>query len=290
MGIPATRDLSDADVAVVGLPFDAATVLRPGARFGPRGIRDASGLLLSYGDGTQERHPPYSQLRVVDYGNIDLDRNYLVETLAQTEQALQVILDANVLPICLGGDHSLSLGAARACARKYGPLALLLLDAHPDFWETPPERPNHTAWVRIAVEEGTVDPNRCIQVGIRGAASLSVLDRVLAQNITVVTAEETRRLGTDEVLDMIRRVATEPLYISLDIDCVDPAYAPATGAPTVGGFTSQEVLALMRGLKGLPVVGFDVMEVAPAYDHAEVTALLAATLVYEFLMSRLSDN
>jgi arginase family enzyme len=139
----------------------------------------------------------------------------------------------------------------------------------------------------MAVEERTVDPNRCIQVGIRGAASLSVLDRVLAQNVTVVTAEETRRLGTDKVLDMIRTVATEPLYISLDIDCVDPAYAPATGAPEVGGFTSQEVLALMRGLKGLPVVGFDVMEVAPAYDHAEVTALLAATLVYEFLMSRL---
>ena len=287
MGIPATRDVSDADVAVIGLPFDAATVLRPGARFGPRGIRDASGLLLSYRDDPQERRPPYSQLRVVDYGNIDLDRNYVVEARDQTEQAIQEVVDANVLPICLGGDHSLSLGAARACARKYGPLALLLLDAHPDFWETPPERPNHTSWVRIAVEEGTVDPNRCIQVGIRGAASLSVLDRVLAQNITVVTAEEVRHLGTDEVLDMIRRVATEPLYISLDIDCVDPAYAPATGAPEVGGFTSQEVLALMRGLKGLPVVGFDVMEVAPAYDHAEVTALLAATLVYEFLVSRL---
>ena len=287
MGIPATRDLSNADVAVIGLPFDAATVLRPGARFGPRGIRNASGLLLSYQDDPQERHPPYSQLRVVDYGNIDLDRNYVLEALAQTERAVQEVLDANVLPICLGGDHSLSLGAARACARKYGPLSLLLLDAHPDFWETPPGRPNHTAWVRIAVDERTVDPNRCIQVGIRGAASLSILDRVLAQNVTVVTAEETRRLGTDQVLDMIRRVATEPLYISLDIDCVDPAYAPATGAPEVGGFTSQEVLALMRGLKRLPVVGFDVMEVAPAYDHAEITALLAATLVYEFLLSRL---
>ncbi len=234
MGIPATRDLSDADVAVVGLPFDAATVLRPGARFGPRDIRNASGLLRSYQDDPQERRPPYSQLRVVDYGNIALDRNYVVEAQAQTEQAIQEILDANVLPICLGGDHSLSLGAARACARKFGPLALLLLDAHPDFWDTPPGRPNHTSWVRMAVEERTVDPNRCIQVGIRGAASLSVLDRVLAQNVTVVTAEDAQRLGIDEVLDMIRGVATEPLYIRLDIDCFDPAYAPATGAPGCG--------------------------------------------------------
>ena len=123
MEIPATRDLSDIDVAVVGLPFDAATVLRPGARFGPRGIRNASGLLLGYRDDPQERRPLYSQMRVVDYGNIALDSNYVVEALAQTEQGIQEVLDANVLPIFLGGDHSLSLGAARACARKYGPLA-----------------------------------------------------------------------------------------------------------------------------------------------------------------------
>jgi len=110
-------------------------------------------------------------LRVVDYGNIALHSNYVVEALAQTEQGIQEVLDANVLPISLGGDHSLSLGVTWACARKYGPLALLLLDAHAEFWETPPGRPNHISWVRIAVEEGTIDPNRCIQVGIRGAAS-----------------------------------------------------------------------------------------------------------------------
>jgi agmatinase/guanidinopropionase len=288
MGIPATRDLSVADVAVVGLPFDGATNYRPGARFGPRGIRYASGVLLRYSDEPGERQPPYSRLRVVDYGDVHIDAVYVEETLDRTQKAIGEILDAGVHPVCMGGDHSLSLALARACARKYGPISLLLLDAHPEYWNTPPERPyTHGSWLRIAVEEGVVDPKRCIQVGIRGPNSLSIIDRVLAQDITVITLDEARRLGVDAVLSRISEVVTSPLYVTLDIDCIDPAYAPATGVPEVGGFTSQEILALVRGLKGLPAVCFDVMEVAPVYDHAEITSLLAATLIYEYLMSRL---
>ena len=132
-----------------------------------------------------------------------------------------------------------------------------------------------------------MDPQRCIHVGFRGSNPLTILDRVLAEKITVVTTDDVRQLGVGHALETIRKVVDEPLYISLDIDCVDPAYAPGTGTPEVGGFTSAEILALIRGMKGLPVVGFDMMEVSPAYDHAEITALLAATLVYEFLMSRL---
>ena len=287
MDLPVTHDLNNADFAIVGLPFDGSTLLRPGARYGPSAIRAASGLLAQYSDDPQQRHLPYSQLRVVDYGDTPLMSYHVEETLARTQQAVQTVLDADAQPICLGGDHSLSLGCVRACAAKYGPLALLMLDAHPDFWASPPDlTAYHNNWLRIAVVEGAVDPSRCIHVGFRGSNSLTVLDRVLAENITVVTTDEVRELGVGHALDAIRNVVGEPLYISLDIDCVDPAYAPGTGAPEVGGFTSAEILALIRGLKGLPVVGFDVMEVSPAYDHAEITALLAATLVYEFLMSR----
>ena len=288
MDLPATRDLNNADFAIVGLPFDGSTLLRPGARFGPRAIRGASSLLDRYADDPQRRHPPYTQLRVVDYGDAPLISYHVEETLARTRQAVQTVLDADAHPICLGGDHSLSLGCVRACAAKYGPLALLMLDAHPDFWNSSPDlTAYHSNWLRVAVDEGAIDPARCIHVGFRGSNSLTILDRVLAENITVVTTDGVRERGIEHTLNLIREVVSEPLYISLDIDCVDPAYAPGTGAPEVGGFTSAEILALIRGLKGLPVVGFDVMEVSPAYDHAEITALLAATLVYEFLMSRL---
>ena len=288
MDLPATRDLNNADFAIVGLPFDGATLLRSGARFGPRAIREASSLIGRYSDDPKQRHLPYSQLRVVDYGDAPLISYHVEETLARTQQAVQTVLDADAQPICLGGDHSLSLGCVRACAAKYGPFALLMLDAHPDFWNSPPDlTAYHNNWLRIAVDEGAIDPTRCIHVGFRGSNSLTILDRVLAENITVVTTDEVRQSGVGQALKTIRKVVDEPLYISLDIDCVDPAYAPATGAPEVGGFTSADILAIIRGLKGLPVVGFDVMEVSSAYDHAEITALLAATLVYEFLMSRL---
>ncbi|PKB82397.1 MAG: agmatinase [SAR202 cluster bacterium Io17-Chloro-G9] len=288
MDIPATRDLSNADYAILGLPFDGSTLLRPGARFGPRAIRAAFSLLDRYSDNPQQRDPPYSQLRVVDYGDAPLVSYHPEETLARTQQAVETLLGADVQPICLGGDHSLSLGCVRACAAKYGPLALVMLDAHPDFWTSPPNlTAYHSNWLRVAVEEGAVDPNRCIHVGFRRSNSMTILDRVLASNITVVTTDDVRRLGVGHALEAIRKVVGESLYISLDIDCVDPAFAPGTGVPEVGGFTSIEILELVRGLKGLPVVGFDVMEVSPAYDHAEITALLAATLVYEYLMSRL---
>ena len=288
MEVPVSRELANADLAILGLPFDGATEIRPGARYGPRAIRYASSLLARYSDDPQQRGLPYSQLRVVDYGDAELITYDVLETLARTQRTVTTLLDADVVPVCLGGDHSLSLGCARACADKYGPLSLILLDAHPDFWTSPLERPSyHSNWLRIAVEEMVVDPNRCIHVGFRGSNSLTILDRVLAQNITVVTADDVRERGIEHTLNEIRRVVAEPLYVSLDIDCVDPAYAPGTGAPEVGGFTSAEILALIRGLKGLPVVGFDVMEVSPAYDHSEITALLGATLVYEFLMSRI---
>ena len=288
MDLPVTHHLDNADFAIVGLPFDGATLLRPGARYGPSAIRAASSLLAQYSDDPQQRNPPYSQLRVVDYGDAQLIPYHVEETLARTQQAVQTVLDADAQPICLGGDHSLSLGCVRACAAKFGPLALLMLDAHPDFWASPSNlTAYHNNWLRIAVAEGAVDPRRCIHVGFRGSNSLTILDRVLAENITVVTTDEVRQLGVAHTPETIWNVVGEPLYISLDIDCIEPAYAPGTGAPEVGGFTSAEILALIRGLKGLPVVGFDVIEVFPAYDHAEITALLAATLVYEFLMSQL---
>ncbi len=287
---PASRNLEVADVAVVGLPFDSGSVHRPGARYGPRAIRNASAFLLPHPyEPGRELPPLFQSLRIVDYGDLPLDPNYIAYALDQVADHLAPIFAKGILPVCLGGDHSMTLGALRACHRhNQRPLSLLLIDAHPEYWEPPSaERPyNHGSWLRNAVAEGLVDPRRCVVVGLRGSNSLAILDKVRAAGITVVTADEVANEGVADALARAREVVREPLYVSLDMDSVDPAFAPAVGVPEVGGLTSREALALVRGLRGLPVVGFDVMEVTPPYDQGEITAILAANLAYEFLLTR----
>ena len=284
---PLTRDLSQADVAIIGVPMDMAVLYRSGARFGPRAIRDASGQLRPHHWEANKLEPPFDTLRIIDYGDLDVFPGYIEQTVADLQTQLALVFDAGVFPVVLGGDHSCTLPVLRACAAKHGRLSLVHFDAHPDFWPpSDPKRPVHHGTVfRIAVEEGLIDPAASVQVGIRGSVSAGILDAVRAAGFNLITCDEFARQGVGPTLDRMREVVRYPAYISLDIDCVDPAFAPGTGTPEVAGMTSREIVELVRGLRGTNLVAFDIVEVAPAYDSAEITALLAANLVYEFLLA-----
>jgi agmatinase len=283
---PATRDLSQADVAIVGVPMDMATLYRTGARFGPRAIRDASGQLRPHHWEADRLEPPFDTLRVIDYGDLDVFPGYIEQSVGHIQAELAPIFDAGVFPVVLGGDHSTTLPVLRACAAKHGRLSLVHFDAHPDYWPpASPERPiHHGTTFRLAAEEGLIDPASSVQIGIRGSLSANLIPEARAAGFHLLTADELARRGVAATLADIQRIARPPVYVSLDIDSVDPAFAPGTGTPEVAGLTSREIMDLVRGLRGLSIVAFDVVEVAPAYDSAEITALLAANLVYEFLL------
>lgn len=282
---PATRDLGLADVAIVGVPMDMAVMYRSGARFGPRAIRDGSGGLRPHATTADELEPPFDMLRVVDYGDLEVYPGYIEQTMDHVKNQIQPIVDARVFPIVLGGDHSSSLPVLRVLTARHGQMSLVHFDAHPDYWPAPEGRPyHHGTPFRIATEEGLIDPNASVQVGIRGSISAGIIAEARAAGFHLITASEFARQGVATTIDAIQRIATKPVYVSLDIDSVDPAFAPGTGTPEPAGLSSREIVDLVRGLAGLPFVGFDLVEVAPAYDHAEITALLAATLIYEFLL------
>lgn len=265
--------------------MDMATMYRSGARFGPRAIRDASGQLRPHALAADRLEEPYASLRVIDYGDIEVYPGYLENSLEKIRAEVCSILQAGVLPIILGGDHSTTLPVLRAFASEVGMLSLVHFDAHPDFWQGTPEQPLHHGVVfRKAVEEHLIDPTASLQIGIRGSLSAGIVDEARAAGFTVLTMDEVASRGSDWVLQTVQRVAWRPIYVSLDIDAVDPAFAPGTGTPEVAGFSSREIVTLLRGLRGMNLVGFDVVEVAPQYDAGEITALLAANLVYEFLM------
>ncbi len=283
---PASRDLSQADVAVVGVPMDMAVLYRSGARFGPRAIRDASGQLRPHHWESGKLEPPFDKLRVIDYGDLEVFPGYIEQSVASLQSQLSHMFEAGVFPIVLGGDHSTTLPVLRACAAKHGKLSLVHFDAHPDFWPpAAPERPIHHGTVfRLAAEEGLIDPATSVQVGIRGSISAGILDEVRRAGFHLITCDEFARRGVQAAVQDIHRIARHPVYVSLDIDSVDPGFAPGTGTPEVAGITSREIIELVRGLRGLSLVAFDIVEVAPPYDSSEITALLAANLVYEFLL------
>jgi agmatinase len=282
---PASRDLAKADVAIVGVPMDMMVLYRSGARFGPRAIRDASGQLRPHHWEQDQLEPPFDTLRVIDYGDIEVFPGYIEQTYSQVQSEIEGMADAGVLPVVLGGDHGTTLPVLRALAKKHGKMSLVHFDAHPDFWEGVPERPYHHGTVfRRATEEGLIEPGTSVQVGIRGSISANLIGETRDAGFHLVTASEFAAQGVDATLAAISGTVSGPVYVSLDIDCVDPAFAPGTGTPEVAGLTSREIVDLVRGLGGTDLVGFDVVEVAPAYDSSEITALLAANLVYEFLL------
>ncbi|MEA2388256.1 MAG: agmatinase [Thermoleophilaceae bacterium] len=284
---PLVRDgLDGVDVAAVGVPFDTATSFRPGARFGPEAIRSASVLLRPW-------HPVlevdvFAGRSVIDYGDVDITPGNAERTTEQIAAGLAPLLSAGVVPIVLGGDHSVALGELRAHAAACGsPVAVVLLDAHADTWDQYyGERYFHGTVFRRAAEEGVVAPERSVLAGMRGGLySASDMADARGLGFDVVPDAELRSLGPDGFASRVRaRVENAPAVLGFDVDVVDPAFAPGTGTPEVGGLTSVEALGFVRALAGMRFRGFDVVEVAPPYDGpGQPTALLAANVAWEFL-------
>ena len=270
-----TRDIGGADVVVSGIPFDAATTYRPGARFGPAAIRAASAQL-----GELEAFPwgfdPFDHLAVADYGDCFLDPAYPEEIAPRIAAHARDILAHGARMLTFGGDHFVTWPLLQAHAELHGPVALVQFDAHPDTWPDDGRRIDHGTMIRRAIDDGLIEAAHSIQVGIRTHAP--------HLGLTVLDAPWVHANGTDAVIARIRDiVAGHPCYISFDIDCLDPAFAPGTGTPVAGGLSSAQALAILRALGDLDPIGMDVVEVAPAYDHGEITAVAAATLAHDYL-------
>jgi agmatinase len=285
MRLPNNQDLGNADAAIVGAPFDTGASFRVGARFGPEGIRSVSHLLRPY--NPSQNVSIFEHLSVIDYGDVPVVPGYVEESYKRIAEGLEEIHRSGVVPVVLGGDHSIALPELRAAAAVHGPMALVQFDSHADTWDSLfGQKHNHGTPFRRAVEEGLLDPSRSIQVGMRGSLyEAGDLDASRELGFDVVPTDEVRELGIPAVKERIReRVGDAKAYVSFDIDFVDPAYAPGTGTPEVGGYTSREAQEFARGLSGMGVVGYDVVEVYPQYDGpGQVTALLAANVAYEFL-------
>ena len=284
MRLPHVRDLGGVDVAVVGIPMDGAMVYRTGARFGPEGIRAASVMLRNY--NPLLRVNVVERLSLVDYGDVPTVPGFTIESLERARAALEEVAQAGVTTLCLGGDHTVLLAELRALAGVHGPLALVQLDSHHDVWdEYFGQKIFHGSVVRRAVEEGLIDPERSLQAGLRG--SLVEADDALLParlGIDALTYEELAALGPGGFSERVHaRVGAAPCFLSFDIDFVDPAFAPGTGTPEVGGPSSREALTYVRSLAGLDFRGFDCVEVSPPFDPAAVTAFVAANACFEML-------
>ena len=290
MRLPHVTDLESVDAAAVGIPFDTGTSYRSGTRFGPEAIRSASALLRPY-------HPVFGidlieALSVVDYGDLPVAPGDTEETFRRVEAAFTPVVEAGVFPLVLGGDHSITLPELRVLARTHGALALVHLDAHSDTWDAYfGQRYFHGTTFRRAAEEGLIEPGSSVQAGMRGPLyAASDLADARELGFLVITSEELRALGPKGYAATVReKVAERPVFLSFDIDFLDPCVAPGTGTPEVAGFTTAEALAFLRALRGIRLVGCDVVEVAPQYDGpGQQTALAAANVLWELLALRAS--
>lgn len=281
--VPAVPSPDGLDVAVFGVPYDSATTYRSGARHAPAAIRAVSGLLREYHPWWQVA--PFEALRVGDLGDVPVVPAYVDETMRAIQDWTAGVLAAGAFPMAMGGDHSVTLPLLRAVAAEHGSLSLVQFDSHPDTWDTEHGQPyGHGTSVRRAVEEGLIDPTASVQVGIRGSVDArGDLDEARALGLHLIPMDEAAAMGAAEVIAHVRETVRGPVYVTLDIDAADPSCAPGTGTPEVGGFSAREMLALVRGLRGLPIVGFDIVEVCPAFDCGQITALLAANLMCEML-------
>ena len=281
--LPRLEDVDDYHVAVVGVPFDSGVTYRPGARFGPSYIRQGSRLLRPYNPALAVS--PFAGVQVVDAGDIAANPFSIEDALGQIEAGVRELSAGGRNVVILGGDHTIALPALRALKDQHGPIALVHFDAHLDTWDTYFDAPyTHGTPFRRAWEEGLLDAARTMHIGIRGSLySEKDLADDAAMGFSIVHARDMDRLGADRVVEMVReRVGDAPVYLSIDIDVLDPGFAPGTGTPEAGGLTSRELLAIVRGFAGANVVGGDIVEVAPPYDHAEITAIAAANLAYEY--------
>ncbi len=284
MRLPHCRTIQGIDFAVVGVPWDGATSYRTGQRMAPDAIRRVSVTLRPYNLALDVGI--FEQCSGVDYGDVAVVPGYIEETYARIETELIPLVEAGVIPVMMGGDHSITLPELRAIAKIHGPVALVHFDSHTDTNDQYFGKPYyHGSPFRRAVEENILLPENSIQVGMRGSVySKDAYHDSMSLGFQVVTMADIRQMGLETLIESIRsRVGRAKVFITFDIDVVDPAFAPGTGTPEVGGFTSAEAIGLIQGLKGLNFVGFDVVEVLPDYDPADITALMAANIVYEFL-------
>jgi agmatinase len=283
MRLPHTTDLDGVDVAVVGVPTDGAVSFRSGARFGPEAVRSASVLLRPYNPALDV---DVTRLSIVDYGDAPTVPGYVEESLRRIQEFLEPIHWAGAVPLVIGGDHSIALAELRAAAAVHGPLALVHLDAHADVWDSYyGARYFHGTVFRRAAEEGLVDPARSIQAGMRGSlydAADAGASRELGYE--AIAGAELEGMGAQQYGERVRRrVGEAPVFLSLDVDLADPAFAPGTGTPEPGGPNSAQVLGYLRALTGLDLRACDCVEVSPPYDPAGITAALAAAACHEML-------
>jgi agmatinase len=282
--LPRRDQVERVDIGVLGLPFDAGTTFRPGARFGPNAIREASRLLRPYHAALDVE--PFAVAQVADCGDVTANPFSIEEGLAAIEAAADELITDGTGVVALGGDHTVAVPLLRATARRHGPVTLLHFDAHLDTWDTYFGAPyTHGTPFRRAAEEGLLDATALTHVGIRGPLYTTTdLADDARLGFGIVTSYQVEELGVARVVEGLRdRIGDRPLYISIDIDVLDPAHAPGTGTPEAGGLTSRELLGILRGLSGLNLVGADVVEMAPAYDHAQITAVAAAHVAYELI-------
>ncbi|MDD9857953.1 MAG: agmatinase [Gammaproteobacteria bacterium] len=284
--LPELREVPRCDVAVLGIPFDSGTSYRPGARFGPQAIRQASRQLRTNFHPAYDTEP-YKVMQVADAGDVGCNPFSITEAIGQIEKAAADLYERAGAIVSLGGDHTIALPLLRAVNRRVGgPVALVHFDAHLDTWDTYFGAPyTHGTPFRRAAEEQLFIDDASMHVGIRGPLySRRDLERDRELGFKVIHCDELQSQGTERIAERIRRrVGDHALYLSIDIDVLDPSHAPGTGTPEIAGMTSRELVNILRGLRGLNLVSADIVEVAPAYDHAELTSLAAATLAYEMI-------
>ena len=282
--LPHIQDLNNVDLAIVGVPFDTGATYRAGARFGPSSIREQSMIIRKYNHALNVN--VYDHCSCVDYGDMDIVPGYIEPSFQKISEQAFSIIKSDVIPIFLGGDHSVSYPLLKAIHKKHGKVALIHFDSHTDLYpkyfgnyET------HGTPFRMAVEEDLIDTSSSIQIGLRGSGyGPEDLTDIHKYGLDYITAEEMHSIGMEKTIQRIlTRVNNEPCYITFDIDFIDPAFAPGTGTPEVGGPSSHQAIQLIRGLKNSNILGFDLVEVLPSYDNSKVTSLLAANIVFEFM-------
>ncbi|OIJ26420.1 agmatinase [Nocardioides luteus] len=282
--LPRLDQVEHADIAVVGVPFDTGVSYRPGARFGPAHVRESSRLLRPYNPALDVS--PFASAQVVDAGDIAANPFHIEEALETVQASALELTAGGTRLVTIGGDHTIALPLLRAAAERHGPVALVHFDAHLDTWDTYfGAEYTHGTPFRRAVEEGILDTEALCHVGTRGPLyGKKDLEDDRRFGFGIVTSSDVFRQGVDEVVEKLRkRVGDRPVYVSVDIDVLDPAHAPGTGTPEAGGLTSRELLEILRGFAGLNLIGADVVEVAPAYDHAELTGVAASHVAYDLV-------
>jgi agmatinase len=282
--LPQLREVSDVDVAIVGVPFDTGVSYRPGARFGPNHVRESSRLLRPYNPAANVS--PFATQQVVDAGDIAANPFDIEEAISSIHKSYDQLSERAKKIVTIGGDHTITLPILRSLKAKHGPISVVHFDAHLDTWDSYFGADyTHGTTFRRASEEGLLDPEGCMHIGIRGplyAAKDLTDDKALG--FQIFTSVEFQDLGVNAAIEKMKaRVGKRPVYISIDIDVLDPAHAPGTGTPEAGGLTSRELLSVVRATAGMNVIGADIVEVAPAYDHAQITGIAASHVMYELI-------